>query len=269
MVPRNAFLFFATFQATALLAGSVTVSLGNARNACTVINLPHWKPAPIPPPSHDWTYVLVTLPDLADWDFRQFDGGILVGLFARGKDSQPEPRYYSPDKYAVSLPRGKVQKAAESQWEGAEPYVIVRDAKLPRGTALRPNSPLILDGDVYQPRGPKWPEGGTIDAARVSSDAGFRAVNSWDGEEVGGGDLSFPGGERSDGNYYVDIYDNTTKRLALSLTGHFHNVTVDNLFYRSAWISNRFYLFPLNEKANRFVLCDMERLASAAPGTRK
>ncbi|HUA20894.1 MAG TPA: hypothetical protein VMB25_19230, partial [Bryobacteraceae bacterium] len=161
---RTAIVFLAGFQATALLAGSVGVSLGAARKACTVISLPHWKPAPIPPPAYDWSYVLLTLPALSDWDFRQFDGGILVGLLARGKAFQPEPRYYSPDKYAVSLPSGKVQKVTESEWASAEPYAIVRDSKLPRGPELSPKSPLILDGETYRPRGPKWPEGsGTLD----------------------------------------------------------------------------------------------------------
>ena len=272
MVPRPVFLFFASLQATALLAGSVTVSLGDARNACTVISLPHWKPASLPPssPSTDWTYVLVALPALSDWDFRQFEDGVLIGLFARAKAFQPEPRYYSPDRYAVSLPSGKVQKEAESQWASAEPYAIVRDSKLPRGPELSPKSPLILDGETYRPRGPKWPEGsGTLDAARVSLDGQFRALNSWDGEEGGGGDLSFPGGGHNEGSYYVDIYDSTSRRLVLALRGHFQGTPVSNLFHKSTWISSRFYLFPLNEEANRFVLCDMERIASAAPGPKR
>jgi len=272
MVPRPVFLFFASLQATALLAGSVTVSLGDARNACTVISLPHWKPASLPPssPSTDWTYVLVALPALSDWDFRQFEDGVLIGLFARAKAFQPEPRYYSPGRYAVSLPSGKVQKEAESQWASAEPYAIVRDSKLPRGPELSPKSPLILDGETYRPRGPKWPEGsGTLDAARVSLDGQFRALNSWDGEEGGGGDLSFPGGGHNEGSYYVDIYDSTSRRLVLALRGHFQGTPVSNLFHKSTWISSRFYLFPLNEEANRFVLCDMERIASAAPGPKR
>jgi hypothetical protein len=139
---------------------------------------------------------------------------------------------------------------------------MARDAKLPRGTVLKPNAPLVLDGDVYRQRGPRWPVVYSVDASRVSLDGSFRALNSWDGVECCGGDLSFPGGERIDGNYYVDIYDTSSKQQVLSLTGHFNNITADKLFGTSAWISSRYYLFPLNEEANRFVLCDMRRISS-------
>jgi len=237
----------------------VTVSLVNASGACAVIRLPRWKPAPMSGPSYDWSYILLASPSLSDWDFRQHDGGVLIGLFARAKAFQPEPRSYSPNQYAVSLPTGHVQKATSREWENAERYATVRDPKLPRGLILKPNTPLLLDGDVYRKTGPKWPTS-FQDSARVSQKDSFRALNSWDGVVASGGDSPFSS-VRIDGNYYVDIYGTSSKRLLLSLRGHFHDVPIDNLFSISAWISNRYYIFPLNEEADHFVLCDMSRIA--------
>jgi hypothetical protein len=267
VVLRSAVILVAALHTGALLDGAVTFSRASERDACTVITLPRWKAAPRPSPSYDWSHVLLALPNLSDWDFRQLDGGILVGLFTHAESYKPEWRSYSPDKYAVSLPSGHVQKASNSVWDNAEPDALIRDAKLLTGAALKPNAPLALGGDVYQKKGAKWPTAWP-DSARVSQDGAFLALNSWDGEMWSATDIPGLGGGRIDGDYYVDIYDIRSKRLALSLTGHFHNVPVDNLFGISAWISNRYYLFPLNEEASHFVICDMKRI-SAPEGEKK
>jgi hypothetical protein len=66
-----------------------------------------------------------------------------------------------------------------------------------------------------------------------------------------------------EGHYYAEIYDTGTAALVLSLSGHFHGVDPLDLFRRSAWISTRYYVLPLDsDSLDRFVLCDVPLTAA-------
>jgi hypothetical protein len=255
------------FPACALFGASVTISPANARNACRVISLPRWKPAALPPGGYDWSHYLIGAPSVADWDFRSLDGGVLIGLSIHlDQYPPPWPVLYSPDRYAADLTTGRVRKASETEWRGAEPWVSFRKSALRSGLVMKEKDRLAYKGREYPHTGIKWP---TVseDASPVSKTENYLAVNSWDGEEGGGGDLpSFGSGGRTRGHYFVDVYDTNSGSLLLSVKGHFHDFTAlpNDLFRSSAWISTRYYMLPLNsEHLNKLLICDASKAAAA------
>lgn len=142
---------------------------------------------------------------------------------------------------------------------------MYRDSTLQAGRDMRPEEPLFYKGQEFPRRGTRWPIL-SEHAARLSPDGSFLAVDGWDGEVNAGGDLAdiFNSGH-IEGNYYVDIYAVASATVVLSLSGHFKNVDPLDLFRRSAWISKRYYILPLDYlKMDRFVLCDVQQAAGKA-----
>jgi hypothetical protein len=119
---------------------------------------------------------------------------------------------------------------------------------------------LTYQGREFRRGGDKWPS--SMSASRVSPDGNTLAVNGWEGEAVAWGDLNEFGGSRIDGNYYVNVYDTRREVLLFSLSGRFHKIFPGQLFGGSAWISDRYYVFPLNDSHNHFVLCETKRVSS-------
>jgi hypothetical protein len=219
----------------------------------------------MPEHSFEWSHFLISSPINSDWDFRSFDGGVLVGFWGfhfYANFPQNEPPLYSPDKYAINLSSGKVRRATERQWEQAERYVPMRDSTL---RTIVPSERLIYRGKTFTRRGAKLPPS-YEDAARASQDGAFLAVNGWDGIVGAEGSWDDPvlfGRDFSKGNYYVDVYDVNSATIAFSLTGHFSGVSSDpnGLFRASGWFSKRYYVFPLDRlQMNRFVVCDMNKI---------
>jgi len=172
-------------------------------------------------------------------------------------------RYNSPVKYRIDLATGETQKVSEREWAGAQPYRLYQDSII-RDFRNTPE-PLSYKGKTFARRGAKWPLY-PEHATRLSPDASFLAVNSWDGEmkicpELPGG---FGCRNHIEGHYYVEIYDTGTAALALTLSGQFHGVDPMDLFRRSAWFSSRYYVLPVDsDSLDRFVLCDVPLAAES------
>lgn len=129
---------------------------------------------------------------------------------------------------------------------------------------MDPEKHLIYKGKEFVRRGTQWPLY-SEDAARLSPEGGFLAVNSWDGEMKICPELALGCRDRIQGNYYVEIYDAASATLALSPSGQFQGVEPLDLFSRSAWASNRYYVLPLDTaNMNRFVLCDLQHASAPA-----
>jgi hypothetical protein len=175
---------------------------------------------------------------------------------------------FSPDKYAINLATGKVRKATEVEWDNADAYVSYRDSTMQAGHVMTPNDQLIYKGREFRRAGAKWPMLSEY-GARLSQDGSYLAVNSWDGESLGGGDMvsSHP---LDDGNYYVNVYDTSSGVQVFALKGHFHDLVPDDLFWRSVWISKRCYILILDtERMTRFVYCDVDKISGATPDRAK
>jgi hypothetical protein len=268
VTPLRAATTAIVLYACALRGAGVTVSLADSRGACREVSLPKWKSPALPVNSYDWSYLLHGSPTQSDWDFRAFEGGVLVGLYVIPNyvtSMERGPRRYSAVKYAIDTATGKVRRVTEGEWADAKPYLPLRDSPLGSGLVMRPTDRLTFHGRDFARRGAQWPLT-SQDAARVSQDGAFLAVNGWDGYVSIGGDLaSWPGnGDHSQGNYYSDVYDVGSGTIAFSITGHFSGARSDPqmLFMSSGWFSKRYYVFQLDhEQMNRFVVCDVAKIA--------
>jgi hypothetical protein len=233
-----------------------------SKGACKEIRLPDWEPPPDLPGPRGWGALLMDAPLTSDLDFRSGDGGVLVGLLVVPNYPNAGPRPYSPAKYRIDPATGRIRKATEGEWDRAEPFFVYRDSTLPAGLDMNPEKHLIYKGKEFVRRGAQWPLP-SEDAARLSPDGSFLAVNSWDGEMKICPELAPLGcRDRIQGTYYVEIYDAASASLILSLSGQFQGVEPLALFLRSAWASKNFYFLPLDTvKMNRFVFCDVEKAA--------
>ncbi len=264
---RFSCLLCCVLQAHGLFAGSVTVSLANSKHACRVISLPKWKAPELPPDTYEWSVFLHSSPGLADWDFREGNVEILVGVFAVPEHPpdypKPWPRFYSPTKYAIGLSTGRIRKATEGEWVTAKPLHALRQSPLRAGQVMKKKDRLVYQGREFRKRGTEWPSL-SEEVGRLSQGGAVLAVNSWDGQiNIGGGGMEYLfGWDTSDGNYYVEVYETDSGRLVLALIGHFHHTEPDPLFRSAGWISNRYYMFPLDQlRMNRFVFCDVGKAA--------
>jgi hypothetical protein len=79
-------------------------------------------------------------------------------------------------KFSFSLPAGEVQKASSDDWEHARPMAKAPDRLLP------PGSPRLNE----LPSPGSKPYAGGAGSGKVSKDARFDALFSWDGTDTGG-----------------------------------------------------------------------------------
>lgn len=124
---------------------------------------------------------------------------------------------------------------------------------------------LHLNGKEFVRGGAHWPDS-PLEAARESSDETLLAVYGWDGVIHMDKPISAGfGSDLFDGNYYANLYDAKSGAALLALTGRFQGVDPRELFVRSAWVGDRYYVLPLDKDyMSRFVLCDMHRPEAAA-----
>jgi len=252
----RAAVFVLVWAIPAFPAKSVTVKITPDPKACTIVHLPKWKRAAGP----DW----MTPTADCEYDFRSSEDGFLVGLHCRPefKDNQ----LYSPSKYAVSFGSGRVRKATDSEWNLAGPYLAFR-LSTQEHWPIENYKPLVYRGRVFRKSGLTWPGESDIRlCSRLSPEGDFLAVNSWDGTiQFGGGLFDLSIHQYVDGFYYVDIYNSDSARRVLLIQGHFHDVDPTDMFRKSAWISKRYFVLPLDfeNKMRNFVICDVAHAAES------
>ncbi len=72
------------------------------------------------------------------------------------------------------------------------------------------------------------------------------------------------------GHYYVDLYNVASGERVLAIQGEFHGVDPHHFFDKSAWISKRHFVLPLDDKnpRRRFIICDVQRASSTSESDR-
>ncbi len=250
----------ATISGSLLLAGSITFHASLDPAACTDVHLPPWKDPGTMPGPYWLSY------QHCDLDFAALDGGVLVTAWCYPTVPK-QGRFYSLSKYAVDLPSGRVRKARGDEWDHADPYLIFRDPATSR--RLENYDVLVYQGKKFPKSGLTWPEALPSHYSLLSPDGSSLAVQSWDGWFSCGGDDIW-GSCRGDGYYYVDIYNIASGRRLLALKGEVHGSEAPYEPYRvSSWISNRYYVLPLDPKdLRRFVICDVQHASNAVEGTK-
>jgi hypothetical protein len=241
---------------------TVTVEVTPNRKACTVVNMPRWKVPVMTPGEGPWGEN-ARFGFQCDLDFRSSDGGIQVGSYCQ--PGRFTGRVYSPSRYAISFGSGRIRRAAESEWDHADPYLNFRESPVNPIYALKDDAPIPYQGKPFAKTGSKWCEYPQF-AGDVSQDGSLLAVNSWDGI-IAVPELLMPGRRQFDGHYYVDLYDVASGHRILTVKGEFHGVNPHDLFIKSAWISKHYFVLPLDGETahRRFVICDVRSPSPDAP----
>jgi hypothetical protein len=245
-----------------LIAASYTVVLDPRESYCQDIHLPAWtRPANLP--SHhnatwdDWAHTLSGV-STSDFDFRDAQGGILVGLSITPDFPPGSPHLASPNRYFVSLPQGSVRKASETEWARANRIFPTR--KWPPGLwpDIRDKATLSYRGLEFPRRLLLWPYD-WLAPARLSETGDFITIQTWNGLIYdGGGALEFGGGT-SHGNYRFEIFDARSGRSLFSVNGTFRNTDTE-FFAESAWLGDRYFVINLDtDRKRRFVICDVQK----------
>ena len=172
------------------------------------------------------------------------------------------PQVYSPVKFWIDLATGQIRRASEQEWAGAQPYLPHRES-IALNLVYNPPEHASYKGKTFAKRGAKWPLS-SEHATRLSPDAGFLAVNSWDGEMKNCPELplGFFCGTSVDCSLSCR---RTFMKLkpqrwpSLLSEAEFGDIDPLDLFRRSAWISSRYYVLRLwiLTTLDRFVLCDV------------
>jgi hypothetical protein len=249
-------LLICGLSASGFAASRVTVSLADSRDFCRVVTLPQWRAASLPPDSYPPTWAsLVAWFEGSDLEFREINGALLVRLFVLPLPERPERRVYSPNIFEINPTTGLVRTANEGAWLRSTSLPIIRDSSpMPDAASLADpryaGDRFQFHEEQFRRRGAKWP----LQApSRLSRPAKYLVVNSWSGEKFVEGSNSMVSRE---GEYFSDIYYSASGRVAFSLNGRFAGLTPGEVFGRSAWIADRYFVFPLDvSRMTKFVLC--------------
>ena len=165
---------------------------------------------------------------------------------------------YSVNKFWVDLSEAAhVRPATEEEWDAA---VIVQAEEL--FTAWIPHArheeDYLFQGRPFHRSGPRWPI--TAPDARISADAQWIAVQSWQGMDYR--DMDFGFWQESllgvPGRFFVDLYAVGSGDKLIAFEGIDHNFTVDDapLLY-TFWLKSHYFILPLGASREKFLVCEV------------
>jgi hypothetical protein len=171
-------------------------------------------------------------------------------------------KYYTSNLYEVDLsdPQGVAQPAREEEWNSATDIPMIRlafehEIKLP----TRYPKYIEFHGLQFMSSGDHW------ESTIVSPDRGVLVMQSWTGKLAPGGSdipgdfatgLSFG---RNHGKLYFDIYNAETAKKLITMTAKFVTILPEEAFGRTGWITERYFLIPLDERRTRCLICEFGR----------
>jgi hypothetical protein len=131
-----------------------------------------------------------------------------------------------------------------------------------------------------------WQHWATSDVGRFIKSLGFRfeksgknedgwllspgrsvlVVESWSGTLTRCGGSDVPGGITpcidllgSRGMLFFDVYNAGTGRKVMTLTAKFRHILPDDDFLKAGWVTERYFIIPLDEKRERCLVCEFGR----------
>jgi hypothetical protein len=173
--------------------------------------------------------------------------------------------YYSSNIYEADLsdPSGVAQPASEEEWNAATVVAT------PRGT--------FADGVRVLNQLSKHAGFRGLDALRsdgkgesgmsVSPDWALLVVMSWSGTNgrCGGSDvpISIDLGcidlWGPHGKLFFDVYSGDTLKEVVTITAGFHGILGEEALGKTRWLTERYFLMPLDERRERCLVCDFGR----------
>ena len=237
-------------------AGNITYRVADNPKACVEVRIPKWT-AP-PARGQDFHYIDR---GICDFDVRSAGQSALY----IGMSCGSVLRWRVKETYALDLRQPPAVRRIDSKaWEETPVLVPSADSPVPVN--------YMADGVRYQDR--LFPKSGAqwdLYHQAFSSPGNSRiAVNSFDGvvKRPPGGDLaSFNISVKRghyEGKFWTEIYDISTARRLIQISGNFHGEDPMNFQGRGAWLGGRYYAMPLDPKGmRRLLLCDIDMAAKS------
>jgi hypothetical protein len=169
--------------------------------------------------------------------------------------------YYTTNIYEADLsdPKGIAQPATEDKWNTA----TVID--LHRGTyneGARVWELLRKNGKIDQIK-QSGSNPDPYNVMAVSPDQALLVLYSWSGKLGSGGNNSNPGDFSislpfglAHGKLFFDVYNTDTAKKLITITASFVGILPEAAFGPSAWITERYFLIPLDERRERCLICE-------------
>jgi hypothetical protein len=164
------------------------------------------------------------------------------------------PRDYSPNKFWVNLRSGKVRRATEAEWDSG---VVVPQSRQPKSVFLPPKTEegVLFQDRLFQKSGPQWPLI-TFEYARISPDEKWIAVQSWEGQDYGNGDIIAPQGGH--GKFFVDLYEVLSGRKFVAIAGlERATLEADEPLGLTFWLESRYFILQLGSHLERMLACQV------------
>jgi hypothetical protein len=154
----------------------------------------------------------------------------------------------------VNLRSGKARNATQSEWESGQAVPQTRHIK------GRFDEPKTVEGVLFHDRsfrksGPKWPLI-TSEYARILPDEKWIAVQSWEGQDYGNGDIIAPRGGH--GKFFVDLYEVLSGRKFVAIAGTERDtLEADEPLGLTFWLEFRYFIVQLGSHLERMLVCEV------------
>lgn len=111
-------------------------------------------------------------------------------------------------------------------------------------------------GREFTKSGDKW------DGGIVSPDRRVLTVQSWSGALGPGGSSDIPlifslsFGRGPHGKLFFDFYSTDTGKKLITVTVSFNSVLPEEVFGKTGWVTERYFIIPLDFQRQRCVVCE-------------
>jgi hypothetical protein len=209
-----------------------------------------------------------------DFEFRV--RGLLGTVFlVRGVENVVND-YYTANMYEADFsdPRGIATPVSEETWNSATVvpalgrYSVPKDVKfheakiqwIKDSKALEPMF-IEFQGHKFGRTGQHWGD------FMISPDRSIVIMQSWTGKLNAPGGDDIPGDTsvffkfgRNRGKLFFDVYNADTGKKLTTITAGFRDVLPnDDILHKTVWVTERYFIVPLDENRKRCLICEFGR----------
>jgi hypothetical protein len=178
--------------------------------------------------------------------FRYQSGKLLAGAAFGDPGKSPQ---YSSNRYVIDMQKGAVQNAKASEWDASlaiETHIVSPF----RAPPLEQAQDVTYAGRTFGGRGEH------LDSFALSPDGQWLAIMSWQGNVPGCGEAFCIDLSVAHGQFFIDIYNVATGKVATRLTAGFLFDGPFEALKSARWISDRHFMIATSG-AKELALCDM------------
>lgn len=233
------------------------------REYCHIVHFPSGWQMPTFATGTNGNRVLISKFDFEGGDYEFRIAGLSTTAFlVRGFErASIGRRQYTTNLYLLDLsnPKAVARLATEEEWNSGTVVPFKRnDVWRARGEDTRKKA-ATFDGRQFPKTGDHW----SLDATRLSPDPSMLVLQSWSGS-LGGGSSDVPGMispridfRRNRGRLFFDVFNTTTAKKLITISTRFVQIRPDEAFGLTGWVTERYFIVPLDEPRARCLVCDL------------